>query len=96
MVEVRRWILHAKVPVAHFCDDHFRRVGTGRRSSTVLDSLPFVLLIGLWPSTSERLANDSKCRHLGVLLDSQEWSRPLEPITAVSFLHLSSRPSCLD
>jgi hypothetical protein len=33
--------------------------------------------------------------YLGVLLDSQEWSRPLEPITAVSFLHLSSRLPCL-
>jgi hypothetical protein len=83
--EVRKWILHAEVPLAHFCDDYFSKGNDRKEIEFRLGFISaFFILIGfLMASHKEEIGK--RLVYLGVLFDSIKMIMSFEPLTAASF-----------
>mmetsp|Transcript_24120 Transcript_24120/g.23173 ORF Transcript_24120/g.23173 Transcript_24120/m.23173 type:complete len:626 (+) Transcript_24120:365-2242(+) len=83
--EVRRWILHEKIPSVHYCDDHFTAAQTYALVMTYLKAIGFIFEAIGFSIAMDKFEIGQRLVYLGVLFDSIKMTMSFDPLSAAGF-----------
>jgi hypothetical protein len=83
--EIRRWILHERIPAVHYCDDHFTAGKTYALVMAYLKAITFIFVAIGFSIAMDKFEIAQRLVHLSVLFDSVKMSMSFDPLSASSF-----------
>jgi hypothetical protein len=83
--EIRRWILHEKIPGVHYCDDHFTAGQTYALVMAYLKAIGFIFEAIGFSIAMDKFEIGQRLVYLGVLFDSIKMTMSFDPLSAAGF-----------